>query len=111
VLAVLNLGVSEIVLILVVAILVFGRDLPSAAVRAASTLQGLRRSLADLRRDTGIDEELRRARREIEQALPRAIEPINPRTLERKLGGLIEDPGPAAPPAHERGAGEKHSPS
>src|SRR5688572_18505639 len=61
----------EIGLILVVAILVFGRDLPSAAVQAAATLQKLRRALADMRRETGIDEELRRARREFEQAVPR----------------------------------------
>ena len=55
-LSLLNLGMAEIVLILVVAILIFGRDLPSAAVKAAATLQKLRRSLADLRRETGIDE-------------------------------------------------------
>ena len=70
-LALLNLGMFEIGLILVVAVLVFGRDLPSAAVQAAATLQKLRRALADMRRETGIDEELRRARREFEQAVPR----------------------------------------
>jgi Sec-independent protein translocase protein TatA len=110
VVAILNLGVSEILLIAVIAILVFGRNLPSAAVRAASTLQNLRRSLADLRRETGIDEELRRARREIEQTLPRGIEPLAPRAADRTLGASsapsarVVEPGD---PGAARGAGER----
>lgn len=101
-LALLNLGMFEIGLILVVAILVFGRDLPSAAVQAAATLQKLRRSLADMRRETGIDDELRRARREFEQAVPRDAARAAggaPRVVEHKP--LVE---PAEPPGAQRPA-------
>jgi len=108
-LAFLNLGFTEMVVILVVAIIVFGRNLPSVAVQAAATVQKMRRSLADLRRETGIDEELRRARREIEQAVPRDL----PRIIEQRLDALVDDagedqagksdeaepPGPAGPAA------------
>ena len=68
-----NFGPFEFVIVLVVAILVFGKRLPVVAVQAASALQKARRSLADLRRETGIDEELRQARREIENAVPRDL--------------------------------------
>ena len=95
----------EIGLILVVAILVFGRDLPSAAVQAAATLQKLRRSLADMRRETGIDEELRRARREFEQAVPRdaaRAARAAPRVVEHKSTGRARGTsGGAAPRAAE----------
>ena len=107
-LALLNLGMFEIGLILVVAVLVFGRDLPSAAVQAAGTLQKLRRALADMRRETGIDEELRRARREFEQAVPRdaarAARPTRAgatRIVEHEPGAAVESAKPpeAQPPA------------
>lgn len=91
-LAFLNLGLTEMLLILLVAILVFGRNLPSVAVQAAATVQKMRRSLVDLRREAGIDEELRRARREFEQAVPRDL----PRLVERKLDAITADP-----PVHE----------
>jgi len=86
-LAFLNLGFTEMLVILVVAIIVFGRNLPAVAVQAAATVQKMRRSLSDLRRETGIDEELRRARREIEQAIPRDL----PRIVERKLESLVDE--------------------
>jgi Sec-independent protein translocase protein TatA len=68
-----NFGPFEFVIVLVVAILVFGKRLPAVAVQAATAIQKARRSLADLRRETGIDEELRKARREIENAVPRDL--------------------------------------
>ena len=93
-LAFLNLGLTEMLLILVVAILVFGRNLPTVAVQAAATVQKMRRSLVDLRREAGIDEELRRARREFEQAVPRDL----PRLVERKLDSITADPEPRREP-------------
>lgn len=99
-LGLLNLGMWEIALILVVAVLVFGRDLPSAAVQAAATLQKLRRSLADMRRETGIDEELRRARREFEQAVPRETTRTGaPRIVEHRPPAKVETAEPRPPPA------------
>jgi Sec-independent protein translocase protein TatA len=75
VLALLNLSPVEIVIILVVAIVVFGRRLPEVAGQAAGAVQRMRRSLEDLRRETGIDREIREARRAVEDAVPRDIRP------------------------------------
>lgn len=94
-LAFLNLGLTEMLLILVVAILVFGRNLPTVAVQAAAAVQKMRRSLVDLRREAGIDDELRRARREFEQAVPRDL----PRLVERKLDSITAEPEPRREPA------------
>ena len=62
-----NLNVIEIVVIGVVAVLIFGRRLPEVASQAAHGLAKARRSLQDLRRQTGIDEELRQVRRTVEE--------------------------------------------
>jgi Sec-independent protein translocase protein TatA len=97
-LAFLNLGLTEMLLILVVAILVFGRNLPGVAVQAAATVQKMRRSLVDLRREAGIDDELRRARREFEQAVPRDL----PRLVERKLDSITAEPEPRRGPGAAR---------
>lgn len=55
--------------IAVIAVLVFGARLPQVAGEAAAMVQKLRRALSDLRRDSGIDEELRNARREVDRQL------------------------------------------
>lgn len=62
-----NLNVIEIVVIGVVAVLIFGRRLPEVAGQAAHGLAKARRALQDLRRQTGIDEELRQVRRTVEE--------------------------------------------
>lgn len=95
-LAFLNLGVSEMVVILVVAIVIFGRNLPSVAVQAAANVAKLRRSLTDLRKETGIDEEIRRAQREFESVVPRDLPRDLPRIIEQKLESAME--------SHERPA-------
>lgn len=59
--------------IAVIAVLVFGARLPQVAGEAAATVQKLRRALTDLRRDSGIDDELRNARREVDRQL---LEPL-----------------------------------
>ncbi len=66
-----NVGLPETVVIVIVAILIFGRNLPQVAARAAVQAQRLRKSVADLRRESGIDAEIRAARRELEQSVPR----------------------------------------
>lgn len=63
-----GLSVIELMVIVVVAILVFGQRLPQVAGETAATLQRLKRSLSDLRRETGIDQEIYRAKREFEDA-------------------------------------------
>ena len=65
-LAFLNLAPSELIVIAVVAILVWGRRLPEVAGQAAGVVQRMRRSLDDLRRETGIDREIQNARRAVD---------------------------------------------
>lgn len=81
----LGLSPIEIVVIVVVAILVFGQRLPQVAGETAATLQKVKRSLADLRRETGIDQEIYRAKREFEEASrkARAGNPID--TVKREV--------------------------
>ncbi len=94
-LAFLNLSVPEVVTIAVVAVLVFGRRLPEVAGQAAGMVQRMRRSIEDLRRESGIDRELRNARK-IDEAVPRQ---------KRHLGKQADVPGDAgsARPAAEAG--------
>ena len=72
-LALFNLSTGELVIIAVVAVLVFGRRLPEVAGQAAGMVQRMRRSLEDLRRDTGIDREIQNARRTMDEAVPRDL--------------------------------------
>jgi Sec-independent protein translocase protein TatA len=66
-----GLSPTELFVIALVAVLVFGGRLPQVAGEAAATVQKLRRALTDLRRESGIDQELQNARREIEQNVVR----------------------------------------
>jgi len=84
VLAFLNLSPTEVIIILVVAIVVFGRRLPEVAGQAAGALQRMRRSLDDLRRETGIDREIRNARRAFEDAVPRDVRSFDLRRKTRE---------------------------
>jgi len=56
-----NLSFGETLVIGVLAILFFGRRLPEVAAQAGAKLQDLKRSMNDLRRDIGLDEQLREA--------------------------------------------------
>lgn len=68
-------GISpgELLVIGIVAIMVFGGRLPQVAGEVAATVQKLRRSLNDLRRDSGIDREIANARREFEQGVVKPL--------------------------------------
>lgn len=63
-----GLSPIELLVIVVVAIVVFGQRLPQVAGETAATLQRFKRSLTDLRRETGIDQEIYKAKREYEEA-------------------------------------------
>jgi TatA/E family protein of Tat protein translocase len=63
-----GLSPIELLVIVVVAIVVFGQRLPQVAGETAATLQRFKRSLTDLRRETGIDQEIYKAKREFEEA-------------------------------------------
>jgi Sec-independent protein translocase protein TatA len=96
----LNLGAQEIVILAVVAIVVWGRRLPEVAGQAAGAVQRMRRSLDDLRRETGIDREIQNARRAVDEAVPRGVRTLDVRREARKLVEEATRPAPAdQPPA------------
>lgn len=97
VLAFLNLAPSELAVIAVVAILVWGRRLPEVAGQAASVVQRMRRSLEDLRRETGIDREIQNARRAVDQAVPREVRSLDIRREARRVVEEATRPGAEAP--------------
>ncbi|HTF89180.1 MAG TPA: hypothetical protein VK843_12275 [Planctomycetota bacterium] len=72
-----GLSAFEIIVIVVVAILVFGERLPQVAAEFAGWLMKLRRSLTDLRRESGIDREISEVRRQVENAVPREVRSFN----------------------------------
>ncbi len=125
-LAFLNLSFLELVTVAVVAVLVFGRRLPEVAGQAAGVVQRMRRSFEDLRRESGIDRELRNVRRKLEDAVPRDLDrharredaPLppgqapaqaspDPARPEPSTPQESAPPGPPAPPAADRGPNDQ----
>jgi Sec-independent protein translocase protein TatA len=87
-----NLSLTEIGIVIVVAVMVFGGKLPEAAGQAAAQLQKLRRTLTDLKRETGIDKELAEMKRNVEQAIPRLPRIVDvPGTIERRLEAVARE--------------------
>jgi len=68
-----NLGGTELLLVFVVALLVFGKRLPQVAGDAAKQLAKMRRSLDEAWRDTGMQQEIQSVRRDLESAIPRDL--------------------------------------
>lgn len=68
-----GLSAFEIVVIVVVAILVFGERLPQVAAEFAGWIVKLKRSVTELRRESGIDREIDEVRRQVENAVPREV--------------------------------------
>ncbi|WP_419191969.1 Sec-independent protein translocase subunit TatA/TatB [Engelhardtia mirabilis] len=89
-----NINPTELLLIAVVAVLIFGRRLPEVAGQVAGRVQQARRAFNDLKRETGIDEEMRRARRNFESAIHDAKfsaerDPAAPRIQPPSSGGAV----------------------
>lgn len=61
---------GEILVALLIGLLLFGGRLPEVAKDIGRTFFKLRRSVNDLRRETGIDETIRDLKREVERAKP-----------------------------------------
>jgi Sec-independent protein translocase protein TatA len=68
-----NLGGSEFLIVMVAALLVFGKKLPRVAGEAAKQIVKLRRSLDGAWRDTGMQQEIQAVKRDLESALPRDL--------------------------------------
>ena len=97
-----NVGPQEIVLLLVVAVLIFGKDLPQAASKAYLQVRKLRNAVDDLRRETGIDRELRNIERTVREAEwearnPEPARPSTPTLPRRALASPGEGSAPAEP--------------
>ena len=86
-----GLSPIEMIVVLVAAILVFGGRLPQVAGEAAATLQKVKRSLTDLRRDTGIDQELAKAKREYDEAQRKARAIDVAGTVKREVHGARQE--------------------
>jgi Sec-independent protein translocase protein TatA len=68
-----NIGGTELLIVMVVGLLVFGKKLPQVAGDAAKQLVKLRRSLDEAWRDTGMQQEIQSVKRDIETAIPRDL--------------------------------------
>ncbi len=81
-----NLSIGETILIVVLAIMIFGKRLPEVAAQVVSQIRKLRKHLDDMRRETGIDREFRNIRREFDSAAREATRedrPALPEVVER----------------------------
>ena len=63
-----NLHFTELILIALVGVMVFGRNLPRLAVQIWAQLTKVRRSMNKVWRETGVQDEIRRMQREMREA-------------------------------------------
>lgn len=68
-----NLDTSELMIVALVAILIFGKRLPQVAAQAGSQLVKLRRSLDQAWRETGMEKEIRNVQRDLDNVIPRDL--------------------------------------
>ncbi len=66
-----DIGMSEILVIGIVGVLLFGKRLPEVASQAGQQLVKFRRSLQQVKAETGMDQEVRKIQRTLEEAIPR----------------------------------------
>ncbi len=64
-------GNLEWIVVLMAALMIFGSSLPEVALRAVAHVMRFRRAVSKMWRDTGLEDELRRVRRDIEMSIPR----------------------------------------
>ena len=97
-----SLSPLEIGVILIAAVMIFGRDLPRVAAELFVKVRKVKSSLGEMWRETGMDQEIRRLRTELDdvkRGLPRDIDPaVVARDLTRRIEAE-ERREPAALPA------------
>lgn len=95
-----NAGWMELMVIAVIAVMVFGRDLPHVAAKAFVHLQRLRRGVQQVWRETGISQEMRNLSRQLEENERKARAPLeNARRIQAELRDQVERPRSASEPA------------
>jgi Sec-independent protein translocase protein TatA len=68
-----DVGFSEILILGVAGVLLFGKRLPEVAAQAGQQLVKFRRSLQQVKAESGIDQEVRKIQRTFEEAIPRDL--------------------------------------
>jgi len=71
-----NLSPGEILVVLIASVLIFGRRLPEVAAKGAVQLQKLRRGVSDFKRESGFDEEIRKAKRMVDNPIREAAKEL-----------------------------------
>ena len=95
-------GNLEWIIILMAALMIFGSNLPEVALRAVAHVMRFRRAVAKMWRDTGLEDELRRVRRDIEMSIPREADfDVKPSPSKTGQGVQSNDARAAAERARE----------
>jgi Sec-independent protein translocase protein TatA len=68
-----DVGLSEILVLGIAGVLLFGKRLPEVASQAGAQLVKFRRALQQVKAESGIDQEVRKIQRVIEEAIPRDL--------------------------------------
>lgn len=90
----------EWVIVVMAALMIFGSRLPEVALRAVAHVMRIRRAISKMWRDTGLEDELRRVRRDIELSIPKDAD----FSVKPKPAGEINDARMAAEKAREAAA-------
>jgi Sec-independent protein translocase protein TatA len=72
-----NLDISEVLVIALFAVMIFGRNLPRVAAQVVTQVARARKALQQVWRDSGIGEEIRQVQREIETSA-RKLKEVDP---------------------------------
>ena len=82
-----NLDLSEIAIILIGAVVVFGKELPAVVIKGMQQVVKFRRGVAEMWREAGLEQEMRKVRTELEASkLP------SPKSLFSESKALVEEP-------------------
>jgi Sec-independent protein translocase protein TatA len=85
-----DLGLQELLVVALAAVMIFGRRLPEVAGRGFAQFQRARRTLTRMWRETGIENEIKRIQRDLDREMPRDFDPAKlarreTREIERRL--------------------------
>ena len=79
-----NLTLMELGLVLLAAIMIFGRNLPQVAAQAFAHFNRARRAMREMWRETGLEEEIRKVERDMRRAKASLPTNFDPATIARQ---------------------------